>query len=73
LVALMTGEEHAARRAILDPWITDHPALEWIPPTGGVTGFPRVRSEVPVAANWHTTLLAEHGVLVGPGHWFDQS
>ena len=63
----------AARRAIVDDWMTGHRLLEWVPPTGGVTGFPRVRADVLAAPTWHQTLLAEHGVMVGPGHWFDQS
>ena len=63
----------ARRRAIVDEWMDDHPSLEWVPPTGGVTGFPRVRSGVQLAVDWHEMLLAQHGVMVGPGHWFDQS
>lgn len=63
----------AARRALVEDWMDGHPRLEWVPPTGGVTGFPRVRAEVPVAERWHETLLSEYGVMVGPGHWFDQS
>lgn len=64
---------NADRRAIVEGWMSGHPRLEWVEPTGGVTGFPRVRADIPVAANWHQTLLTEHGVMVGPGHWFDQS
>ena len=63
----------ASRRAIVDEWMSGHQLLEWVSPTGGVTGFPRIRADVPVAVDWHRTLLAEHGVMVGPGHWFGQS
>ncbi len=62
----------AARGAIVADWIDRHPALEWVTPTGGVTGFPRIRADHPAAPDWHRTLLAEHAVFVGPGHWFDQ-
>lgn len=62
----------ARRGATVAGWIDGHPALEWVAPTGGVTGFPRIRAEHPAAPDWHRILLAEHAVFVGPGHWFDQ-
>ena len=61
------------RGAIVADWLDGHPALEWVAPTGGVTGFPRIREGHRAAPDWHRTLLADHGVFVGPGHWFDQS
>ena len=62
----------ARRGAIVREWMVDHPALEWVQPTGGVTGFPRIRAEVGADSDWHRSLLAGHGVFVGPGHWFGQ-
>jgi aspartate/methionine/tyrosine aminotransferase len=38
-----------------------------------VTGFPRIREHIDVDPDWHRTLLAEHGVFVGPGHWFGRT
>ena len=73
--ALLPGirADAARRRAIVAGWMLDHPALEWVEPTGGVTAFPRIRDGHDAPADWHRRLLADHGVLVGPGHWFAQS
>ena len=62
----------ARRGAIVRTWLAEHPALEWVAPTGGVTGFPRIRAEGRRRPGWHRSLLTEHGVFVGPGHWFGQ-
>jgi len=62
----------ARRGAIVRDWLAEHQALEWVEPTGGVTGFPRIRAELEPSPDWHRELLAEHGVFVGPGHWFGQ-
>jgi aspartate/methionine/tyrosine aminotransferase len=56
-------------------WLHDHERLEWIPPQGGVVGFPRIRPEVGWAVDpdeFYRVLFEEHGTIVGPGHWFEQ-
>jgi aspartate/methionine/tyrosine aminotransferase len=60
----------AAQRAIVDTWLAGEPRLEWVTPTGGVVGFPRIR--VPVDVDLFYANLAAAGVLVGSGRWFDQ-
>lgn len=54
-------------------WLDGHERLEWIPPRGGVVGFPRVRPGVEVDIDaFYRILFEEHGTIVGPGHWFEQ-
>ncbi|MEI7743723.1 MAG: pyridoxal phosphate-dependent aminotransferase [Chloroflexota bacterium] len=54
-------------------WLDGHERLEWIPPRGGVVGFPRIRPGVPVAPDrFYRVLFEDHGTIVGPGHWFEQ-
>lgn len=60
----------ASQRALVDAWIAGEPRVEWIPPTGGVVGFPRLVGPVDPDAFYRR--LAEAGVHVGPGRWFDQ-
>ena len=64
--------EMAARRGIVQNWIDKEPLVDWVPPSGGVVGFPRID----VAPNFdldgfYTRLLEKHGTYVGPGHWFE--
>jgi len=55
-------------------WIASDPSFEWVEPAGGVVGFPRIRSDVEVDVDrFYEVLLEEHGTVVGPGHWFEQS
>lgn len=54
-------------------WLDGHETLEWIPPQGGVVGFPRIRPGAPVHVDtFYRVLFEEHGTIVGPGHWFEQ-
>ncbi|MEO8208619.1 MAG: pyridoxal phosphate-dependent aminotransferase [Chloroflexota bacterium] len=54
-------------------WIEDSP-FEWIGPGGGAVGFPRPRPEVEIDVDrFYERLFKDHGAVVGPGHWFEQS
>jgi aspartate/methionine/tyrosine aminotransferase len=57
----------------LSAWIAHEPALEWVPPAGGVVAFPRIRAGAGVdVPRFYQTLNGEHATFVGPGHWFEQ-
>jgi aspartate/methionine/tyrosine aminotransferase len=64
--------EMRRRRQLVADWIVGEELLEWVPPTGGVVCFPRMRA-VPQGGTdaFYTRLLEEHGAYVGPGHWFE--
>lgn len=54
-------------------WITQHPYLEWVKPSGGVVCFPRFKQQVNInIEKFYNTLLQEYKTYVGPGHWFEQ-
>jgi aspartate/methionine/tyrosine aminotransferase len=54
-------------------WIDGHELFEWVEPTAGVVGFPRIRPELDVDLDgFYRALLDEHETYVGPGRWFDQ-
>ena len=51
-------------------WIEDNPRFEWVPPRGGVVGFPRIRDEVADGLDldrFYEVLFEGHGTIVGPG------
>jgi aspartate/methionine/tyrosine aminotransferase len=55
-------------------WIDASQRIEWVPPRGGVVGFPRIRPGVEVDVDrFYDVLFERHGTIVGPGHWFEQS
>jgi aspartate/methionine/tyrosine aminotransferase len=59
--------------AIVRDWIDGHELFEWVEPTAGVVGFPRIRPEIDVDIDgFYRALLDERGTYVGPGRWFDQ-
>lgn len=64
--------EMAARRAIVQNWIDAEPLVDWVPPAGGVVGFPciDVASDFDLDG-FYVRLLEKHGTYVGPGHWFE--
>lgn len=64
--------EMAGRRAIVQDWIDGEPLVDWIAPSGGVVGFPRLNvSEGFDLDGFYTALLERHATYVGPGHWFE--
>jgi aspartate/methionine/tyrosine aminotransferase len=61
-----------ARLDMVQQWIDSEPLVEWVRPSGGVVGFPRLNVAASFdAAAFHKTLLDEYGTYVGPGHWFE--
>ncbi len=71
---LQEARTHAAGGfAIAKEWMASEPMLEWVEPTAGVTGFPRVvQGSGFDPALFHRNLFERTGTLVGPGHWFEQ-
>lgn len=64
--------EMSRRRAIVQDWIDREPLVDWVGPSGGVVGLPRLN----VADDFdfdrfYAGLLERHGTYVGPGHWFE--
>jgi aspartate/methionine/tyrosine aminotransferase len=56
-------------------WLEGNDGFEWVPPRGGVVGFPRIRPSVAAATDvdaFYRILFDEHGTIVGPGYWFEQ-
>jgi aspartate/methionine/tyrosine aminotransferase len=61
--------------AMTSAWIAGNPRFEWVPPAGGVVGFPRIRPSVAAGLDvdrFYEVLFEGHGTIVGPGHWFEQ-
>ncbi|MBS0366850.1 MAG: pyridoxal phosphate-dependent aminotransferase [Proteobacteria bacterium] len=62
----------AARRDIVQRWIDAEPLVEWVPPQGGVVGFPRLKVGAGFDLDrFYHELLQRHGTYVGPGYWFE--
>jgi aspartate/methionine/tyrosine aminotransferase len=58
---------------IVREWMASQDTFEWVEPSAGVVGMPRLREPEGVDLDrFYEDLLAEHGTYVGPGHWFDQ-
>jgi aspartate/methionine/tyrosine aminotransferase len=61
-----------ARLGIVRDWLESQDVFEWVEPTGGCVGLVRIRAGLDVDTDrFYSTLLAEHGTYVGPGHWFE--
>jgi aspartate/methionine/tyrosine aminotransferase len=59
--------------ASLTAWMAREPAMEWVPPAGGVVAFPRLRRDAGVnVSRFYETLNGNFATWVGPGHWFEQ-
>jgi aspartate/methionine/tyrosine aminotransferase len=64
--------EMRVRLDIVQEWIDREPLVDWVRPSGGVVGFPRLNVPASFDADaFYKTLLDEHGTYVGPGHWFE--
>ena len=63
----------AERFRVVTEWMEGEDLLEWVPPRGACTCFPRVRPEVDLDVEAFYRILNEtYGTYVGPGHWFEQ-
>ncbi|MGA2000653.1 MAG: pyridoxal phosphate-dependent aminotransferase [Terriglobales bacterium] len=72
LPAIRTQVEQNCR-AVAE-WMDHQPALEWVPPIGGVVCLPRIREDVLIdLAAFYAILLDQLSTYVGPGHWFEMS
>jgi aspartate/methionine/tyrosine aminotransferase len=73
--AQLIGEARAlvlGNLPLLSDFLANHEELlEWVPPTAGPIGFPRVRDERDVRA-WCERTAAEAGVLLLPGYVYDE-
>ena len=57
---------------VVSEWMNEQNILEWIPPTGGVVCFPRIKKEIATDLDaFYTTLRDKYKTYVGPGHWFE--
>ncbi len=69
-----TLAEWRRRVARISDWIDREENLEWVRPAGGVVCFPRMKADPSGGTDaFYRRLLQEHGVYVGPGHWFEMS
>lgn len=60
--------------AILQSWMAAQEYLEWVAPSAGVVGFPRIKAAYNVDTDKFYRLLYEvYGTMTGAGHWFEQS
>ena len=67
-----TLAEMRRRLSLVSDWIAGEELLEWVPPSGGVVCFPRMRAEPPGGTDaFYERLLGRYGTYVGPGHWFE--
>jgi aspartate/methionine/tyrosine aminotransferase len=71
---MATMEQVNANFKTLQTFITEHPILEWVEPSGGVVCFPRVKANLRFdTVKFYHQLLSEYSTFVGAGHWFDES
>src|SRR5262245_42530103 len=64
----------SAARSMVERWLADESRMEWVVPDGGCVCFPRIKTDTGIdIARFHRRLIDDHGVFVGPGHWFEQS
>ncbi len=64
--------EMVRRRATVQHWIDSEPLVDWVAPSGGVVGFPRLNvADDFDFERFYANLLERHATYVGPGHWFD--
>ena len=71
---MATMEQVNANFKTLQTFMTEHPILEWVEPSGGVVCFPRVKQHLTLdSVKFYERLLSEYATFVGAGHWFDES
>jgi aspartate/methionine/tyrosine aminotransferase len=52
-------------------WMGSQSGFEWVEPTGGSVGFPRIKPRLNIDADEFHKALNDGGTFVGPGHWFE--
>jgi aspartate/methionine/tyrosine aminotransferase len=52
-------------------WMDSQIGFEWVEPTGGSVGFPRIKPGLNVDPDMFYRVLNDAGTFVGPGHWFE--
>jgi aspartate/methionine/tyrosine aminotransferase len=57
---------------IVQNWVeANEDILTWVPPDGGVLGFPKINDSLSVdSVTLAKRLVDEHGVLISPGEYF---
>lgn len=73
-IHLEHARRHVARnRDIVFEWMATQPRLEWVPPEGGVVGFPRLLDVASdgEAEDLYRTLAREQQVFIVPGRCFE--
>lgn len=62
-----TIPQMTARRELVQQWIDSEPLIEWVRPSGGVVGFPRMKVGPDFDLDaFYPRLLERHGAYVGP-------
>ncbi|GAB2563635.1 aminotransferase class I/II-fold pyridoxal phosphate-dependent enzyme [Spirosoma aerophilum] len=58
--------------AIMKHFFAQTPYLEWVEPTAGVVGFPRLKARYSLNTDsFYQSLYSTYQTIVGPGHWFE--
>ncbi len=69
-IAARVRDHVAVARPLVESFLKARGDLEWVPPAGGIFGFPRVTRPGFGAMAFARRLLEEEGVLVVPGDFF---
>ncbi len=56
---------------ILKNWLINEQRIKCILPLGGLVCFPKLVVKKYEMGNFYQNLFERHGLVVGPGHWFD--
>ena len=56
---------------VLKAWLNNENRVEAVLPQGGLVCFVRIKKRVSNLDHFYKFLFEQHGLVVGPGHWFD--